>query len=111
MKIAVIYDSKTGNTKQAAKWIVEGMDQTEGVEAQAFSIQEMDEVFVKEACGIVVGSPSYAALMTPDMHAWLLSLRRETGTLPGSSVARLPRSSSRMAAEKPSFNRSSPLKW
>ena len=79
MKIAVIYDSKTGNTKQAAKWIVEGMDQTEGVEAQAFSIQEMDEVFVKEACGIVVGSPSYAALMTPDMHAWLLSYAGKLG--------------------------------
>ena len=79
MKIAVIYDSKTGNTKQAAKWIVEGMDQTEGVEAQTFSIQEMDEVFVKEACGIVVGSPSYAALMTPDMHAWLLSYAGKLG--------------------------------
>ena len=79
MKIAVIYDSKTGNTKQAAKWIVEGMDQTEGVEAQAFSIQDMDEVFGQEACGIVVGSPSYAALMTPDMHAWLLSYAGKLG--------------------------------
>ena len=25
MKLAVIYDSKTGNTKQAADWIIEGM--------------------------------------------------------------------------------------
>lgn len=38
MKLAVIYDSKTGNTKQAAEWIAEGMNEVDGVEAQAFSI-------------------------------------------------------------------------
>ena len=32
MKIAVIFDSKTGNTKQAADWIIEGMGSVEGVE-------------------------------------------------------------------------------
>ncbi len=73
MKLAVIYDSKTGNTKQAAEWIVEGMNEISGIEAAAFSISSViDEDFVKEAKGIVVGSPSYAAAMTPNMHAWLL---------------------------------------
>ncbi len=72
MKLAVIFDSKTGNTKQAAEWIVEGMNGVSGVEAKAFSIQTVDEEFVKEAKGIVVGSPSYAATMTPDLHGWLL---------------------------------------
>lgn len=73
MKLSVIYDSKTGNTKQAAEWIVEGMTGVEGVEAKAFSIKEIDEDFVKESKGVVIGSPSYAAAMTPDMHGWLLS--------------------------------------
>ncbi len=72
MKLAVIYDSKTGNTKQAAEWIAEGMNEVEGVEAKAFSISDADEAFVKEAKGVVVGSPSYAAAITPDLHAWLL---------------------------------------
>lgn len=72
MKLAVIYDSKTGNTKQAAEWILEGMNETVGVETKAFSIHEVDEDFVRAAQGIVIGSPSYAALMTPDLHAWLL---------------------------------------
>ncbi len=72
MKLAVIYDSKTGNTKQAAEWIVEGMKSVEGVEAVAYSISNVDEEYVKEAKGIVAGSPSYAAAMTPAMHAWLL---------------------------------------
>ncbi len=72
MKIAVIFDSKTGNTKQAAEWIVEGMSEVSGVEAKAFSISEVDEEFVKDSKGVVVGSPSYAAAMTPSLHAWLL---------------------------------------
>lgn len=72
MKLAVIYDSKTGNTKQAAEWIIEGMNGVADVEAKAFSIHEVDQEFVKEVKGIVIGSPSYAALMTPDLHAWLL---------------------------------------
>nr|MCR4924023.1 flavodoxin family protein [Lachnospiraceae bacterium] len=66
MKLAVIYDSKTGNTKQAADWIVEGMKEVNEVEALAFSINEVDEEFVKASRGIVIGSPSYAAAMTPD---------------------------------------------
>ena len=72
MKLAVIYDSKTGNTKQAAEWIAQGMIDVEGVYAGVFSIEAVDEAFVKESKGIVIGSPSYCALMTPAMHAWLL---------------------------------------
>ena len=72
MNLAVIYDSKSGNTKMAAEWIVAGMNEVSGVEAKAFSIQSVDEEFVKEAKGVVIGSPSYAAQMTPDMHTWLL---------------------------------------
>ena len=73
MKLAVIYDSKTGNTKQAAEWIAEGMARIEGTEARAFSIREVEAPFVKEARGVVIGCPSYAALMTPDLRSWLLS--------------------------------------
>ena len=72
MKLAIIYDSKTGNTKQAAEWIAEGMRQVEGAEAQAFSIQDVDMEFVNEANGVVIGSPSYASAMTPALHQWLL---------------------------------------
>ena len=72
MKLAVIYDSRTGNTKQAAEWIAEGMMSLQGVEAKTFHIGEVDEAFVNESKGAVIGSPSYCALMTPSMHAWLL---------------------------------------
>ncbi len=79
MKLAVIVDSKTGNTRQAADWIVQGMNQVEGMEAKAFTIPDINEDFVKEARGIVIGSPSYAAQMTPDMHAWLMSAAGKLG--------------------------------
>ena len=72
MKLAVIYDSKTNNTKQAAEWIACGMRTVDGVEAGVYSINDVDEAFVKEAKGVVIGSPSYCAQMTPAMHTWLL---------------------------------------
>ena len=71
MKLAVIFDSRTGNTEQAAAWITEGMNSIPGTEARYFSIRETDEDFVREAKGIVLGSPSYATAMTPDLHMWL----------------------------------------
>ncbi|MBP5749503.1 MAG: flavodoxin family protein, partial [Firmicutes bacterium] len=72
MKLSVIYDSRTGNTKQCAEWIAAGMTRVEGIEAKAFSIAEVDADFVKASKGVVIGSPSYYALMTADLRAWLL---------------------------------------
>ena len=50
MKLAVIYHSETENTKQAAEWIADGMNEVSGVEARAFSIEKVDEDF-KESKG------------------------------------------------------------
>ncbi len=72
MKLAVFYDSVTGNTKQAAEWIAAGMRETAGVEARVFSIDDVDEAFVAEVKGAVIGCPSYMASMTPNMRAWLM---------------------------------------
>ncbi|MBQ4239832.1 MAG: flavodoxin family protein [Oscillospiraceae bacterium] len=73
MKLSVIYDSKTGNTKKAAEWIAEGMNEIEGTEARVFSVEDFDPDFIKESSGAVIGCPSYAALMTPSMRSWLFS--------------------------------------
>ena len=72
MKLAVIYESVTGNTKKAAEWIAEGMNSVGGAEARAFPINGEDEKFVKAARGVVIGCPSYMASMTPNMRAWLM---------------------------------------
>ena len=73
MKLAVLYDSQTGNTKQAAEWIAEGMNRMENVEVQVFSVHDADPVFLNEARGVVIGSPSWLAQPTPDLHAWIVS--------------------------------------
>ena len=73
MKLAVIYDSVSGNTKQAAEWIAEGMRRVDGVFARAFHIDAVDGSFVSEAGGAVIGCPSYMATMTPNMRAWLMT--------------------------------------
>ena len=56
MKLAVIYHSRTGNTRQAAEWIAEGMNRVSDAEAKAFSIDDADTAFVGEAKGVVVSS-------------------------------------------------------
>ena len=86
MRLAVIYDSRTGNTKQAAEWIVQGMRSVEGVEAEAYHIGSVDEDFVRSAKGVVIGSPSYCAQMTPALHTWYLEKESKldlTGKLGG----------------------------
>lgn len=77
--LSVIYDSKTGNTEQAAEWIAEGMNKVEGVTARAFKIDAIDEEFIKASSGAVIGCPTYAALMTADMRAWLLEKAGKLG--------------------------------
>lgn len=46
--------------------------------AVSTTAQETED-FVKEARGIVIGSPSDAAQMTPDMHAWIMSSAGKLG--------------------------------
>lgn len=72
MKMAVIYHSVTGNTRNMGDVIVKGMNSVEGVEAQGFPIEAVDVEFAKEAKCIVFGSPIYAAHITGQMMNYLL---------------------------------------
>ena len=73
MKMAVIYHSVTGNTKNMGELVVKGMNSVEGVEAKGFSIEDVDFDFVKEAKCIVLGSPIYAAHITGQMMNFMLA--------------------------------------
>ena len=73
MKMAVIYHSVTGNTKNMGEQIVKGMNSVGGVEARSFPIDNVDTEFVKEAKCVVFGSPIYAAHITGQMMNYLLS--------------------------------------
>lgn len=71
MKLSVIYDSKTGNTAAMAECIAEGAMQVPFVKAKTFSIQNIDENFVKESQALIVGTPTYNGSLTADLKAWL----------------------------------------
>lgn len=73
MKMAVIYHSVTGNTKNMGEQIVKGMNSVQGVEAKSFPIEDVDMEFVKEARCVVFGSPIYAAHITGQMMNYLLA--------------------------------------
>ena len=71
MKMSVIYHSVSNNTKRMADIIAEGMNSVEGVEAKTFSIDAVDEEFVKESKCVVMGCPTYAADTSAAFHAFL----------------------------------------
>ena len=68
---AIIYDSKTETTKQAAEWIAEGMQTVQDTEARCFSIPDVDLEFVRNADGVLLGAPTYFASLPGAMKAWL----------------------------------------
>ena len=72
MKIAIICYSLTGHTAEMAGEIAEGI-RKEGCEARIFNIREgsVDEEYVKEASGIIVGTPVYLASSVWQVKKWL----------------------------------------
>lgn len=71
MKMSVLYHTKTGNTEEMAQEIAGAMSAVEGVEAKAFSIDGVDEAWVKESQCVVIGTPIYMASLTGSMKCWL----------------------------------------
>lgn len=68
---AIIYDSKTGTTKQAAEWIAEGMQTVADTESRCFAIPDVDLEFVRNADGVLIGAPTYFTSLPGTVKAWL----------------------------------------
>jgi NAD(P)H dehydrogenase (quinone) len=71
MKMTVLYYSKTGNTKQMAEAVAQGMISVDGAETKTFPIGEIDETWTKESKCIVLGTPIYMANMCGTVKSWL----------------------------------------
>ncbi|MCI8453743.1 MAG: flavodoxin [Lachnospiraceae bacterium] len=71
MKMAVLYYSKTGNTKKMAKIIAEGMRHVESAEVGVFSIDAIDETWAKESRCVILGSPIYVSSVCAAVKDWL----------------------------------------
>lgn len=71
MKAAIIFDSLTGHTAQAAEYIAEGIRESSAIDVGVFRTDEADADFVKEAAMVILGSPTYMASLTGRMKLWL----------------------------------------
>ena len=94
---SVLFYSKTGKTKAMAEAIVQGMNQVEGVQAKAFSIDELDEAYLAQSKVVVVGTPTWHAIPAGrSKNSWT---SRASWGWPGSWGAPLPRRITSRAAQ------------
>ena len=88
MKIAIIYHSTTGNTEKMAELVKQGCLAAAGVEAQAMSIEAVDQDYVREARAVIFGSPTYEGTCSWQMKRFLDSGPKDlTGKLAGVFVS------------------------
>lgn len=79
MKIAILYYTRGGTTKQMAEVIAEGMAKVEGVETGVFSLEEADVEFVKDSKCVVLGTPTYYASFAGAVKMWFEEKSRAFG--------------------------------
>ena len=71
MKSTVLYHTVTGNTKQMAEAIAEGMKSIKSVESITFPIEEIDEEWIIESKCVVLGTPIYYASVSAAVKSFL----------------------------------------
>lgn len=70
MKLAIIYFSKTGKTKEMAEVIAKGMKSEKDMEVGIFDIENIDYDFIKESKAVVFGTPTYYANTCWQIKKW-----------------------------------------
>ena len=70
MKIAIIYHSKTGNTKKVAEIIGQGIKDSGDIEVKLMGIDEVDYEFLKEAKAVIFGTSTYYANVSWQIKKW-----------------------------------------
>ncbi len=71
MKIAIIYHSETGNTRQMAELVAEGCRAVPGVEAQCMGVDAVDDGYLEAARAVIFGSPTYEGSCSWQMKKYL----------------------------------------
>lgn len=71
MKIAIIYHSEDGNTRQLAQTIAKGTKINDNIVSKIMSINDINRLFVEEADALIIGSPTYWGNFSWQMKQWL----------------------------------------
>lgn len=70
MKLAIIYHSKTGNTKEIGEVIATGAEDVKNIEAKCMSIDDIDLKYLDEAKAVIFGCPTYHANFSWQIKKW-----------------------------------------
>jgi len=62
--VLIVYDSRTGNTEKAAKLIVDGVKEVEGVDCILKRVDDVSLEDLLNSDGIIIGSPTYYGSMS-----------------------------------------------
>jgi NAD(P)H dehydrogenase (quinone) len=71
VKIAIVYHSETGNTKEMAELVRQGCLMVPGIEAICMSVDKIDEAYIKESRAVIFGSPTYEGSCSWQMKKYL----------------------------------------
>ena len=71
MKIAIIFHSESGNTEKMAALVRRGCEKVTGVETRCMSIDDVDDEYVRDSAGVILGSPTYEGTCSWQMKRYL----------------------------------------
>ena len=69
VRILVVYYSRTGNTEQMARGVIEGAKRVSGVVSKLKKVSEASKEDLETADGIILGCPTYFANLPGEMKA------------------------------------------
>lgn len=82
-KVAVIYYSKTGNTKKLAELLAEGCRKVPGCEVEMMALPGCDVQAATQADGFAIGSPDYFSYMAGHVKTFYDEALAHKATLTG----------------------------
>ena len=74
MNVLIVYETKFGNTKQAAETIAEGMKEVEQINTEVINVNEVDYSKVRDFDAIIIGSPTWAGNCTDTIKNFINEL-------------------------------------
>jgi NAD(P)H dehydrogenase (quinone) len=82
-KILIVYYSRTGNTKEMAKLIAQGVKKEAGVDVEVKAVQDAKIEELLYADGVVIGSPTYYGSMSSEIKKFIDDSIKFHGKLEG----------------------------
>lgn len=70
MKIAIIYHSRGGNTKEISQIIADRAKISSGIEAKPMSIGSIDKEYVEQSKVVIFGCPTYYGTFSWQIRKW-----------------------------------------